>query len=223
MCLYGSGAEKVADTVNKDSTEEFTIDEAQAAITDYFATFYSLKNWLDSCKETILQQGYIYSAFGRKRRLKNVTSKDKNIVAHECRSGINFLVQSVCSDINLLAAIEFSQLIKKHKLKAKIIMLVHDSIVLEVADEDVELACSLLKVCTQKDRGVSIPGCPIGVDQEVGDDYSFGKFENKYGDLIQKPIVDIAVLGENISKIIEDIYDNVFEESEISNISSTKE
>jgi DNA polymerase I-like protein with 3'-5' exonuclease and polymerase domains len=120
--------------------------------------------------------------FGRKRRLKNVFSPDKGIAGHEVRSGINFLVQSVASDINLLAAIDMSREIKKNLLDAQIIMLVHDSIVAVVKEEQVEQYCKLLKACTQKDRGVSIKNCPIGVDQEIGDDYSFGKWDEKHAE-----------------------------------------
>lgn len=59
-------------------------------------------------------------------------------------------------------------------------MLVHDSIVVLVHDDDIELAKEVLRRCTQKDRGCSITGHPIGVDQEVGKDYSFGKFDKTY-------------------------------------------
>ena len=65
-------------------------------------------------------------------------------------------------------------------LDAKIFMLVHDSIVALVRDDQVEEYCEILERNTQKDRGCNIVGCPIGVDQEVGKDYSFGKFEDTY-------------------------------------------
>lgn len=70
--------------------------------------------------------------------------------------------------------------IKKLGLDAKIFMLVHDSIVALVKDSDVEKYKEVLKRNTQKDRGCSIPGRPIGVDQDVGKDYSFGKFDEYY-------------------------------------------
>lgn len=107
-------------------------------------------------------------------------STDKGIAAHEIRSGINSEVQSICSDVNLLGAIDTANEIKQRNLDAKIIMLVHDSIVAIVKDEVVEEYCEILKRNTQKDRGCSIPRCPIGVDQEVGKDYSFGKWDKQY-------------------------------------------
>jgi hypothetical protein len=65
-------------------------------------------------------------------------------------------------------------------------MLVHDSIVAEVKESDLEEYCRLAKLYTQKDRGVSIKNCPIGVDQEIGKDYSFGKFDTQYGNLFKE-------------------------------------
>jgi DNA polymerase I-like protein with 3'-5' exonuclease and polymerase domains len=89
-------------------------------------------------------------------------------------------IQSLASDVNLLGAIDTHNELKRLKLDAKIFMLVHDSIVLIVRDDLVEQVCEILKRNTQKDRGCSIPGFPIGIDQDVGQDYSFGKFEDKY-------------------------------------------
>ena len=68
----------------------------------------------------------------------------------------------------------------KNNIDAKIFMLVHDSIVALVKDEDVEEYCKILKELTQKDRGCSIPNAPIGVDQDIHEDYSFGKFDEVY-------------------------------------------
>lgn len=82
--------------------------------------------------------------------------------------------------MNLLGAIDTANEIKAKGLDAQIFMLVHDSIVALVKDEHVEEYCKILKTNTQKDRGCSIPMCPIGVDQDIGEDYSFGKFEEYY-------------------------------------------
>jgi DNA polymerase I-like protein with 3'-5' exonuclease and polymerase domains len=108
------------------------------------------------------------------------------MAGHAVRSGINFLVQSVASDINLMAATEINREIRKLVIKAQIIMLVHDSIVAVVKDENVDTYCTIAKRITQQDRGVSIVGHPIGVDQEVGQDYSFGHFDEVYGDLFKE-------------------------------------
>jgi DNA polymerase I-like protein with 3'-5' exonuclease and polymerase domains len=188
--LYGSGANKVSQTVSKATGEEYPVERARDDIKQYFKKFSKLKNWLDTRKSFIEQNGYTYSYFGRKRRLPNVFSTDKGIAAHEVRSGINAEVQSLASDINLLGAMGTANDIVKANIDAKIFMLVHDSIVALVKEEHVEQYCKILKRNTQHDWGCSIPGFPIGVDQDIGDDYSFGDWEGYY-----------EVTGDRISRV----------------------
>lgn len=171
----------MSDTVTKATGQYYGIDRAKDDITAYFTKFSKLKAWLKSRKEFIESNGYTYSFFGRKRRLTNVFSADKGIAAGEVRSGINSEVQSICSDVNLLAAVDTANELKEKNLDAKIFMLVHDSIVAIVRDDLVEEYCEIVARNTQKDRGCSIKGQPIGIDQEIGQDYSFGKFEQYYG------------------------------------------
>ena len=66
-------------------------------------------------------------------------------------------------------------------MKARIFALVHDSILAEVPEDEIEDYEMMLKDCIQKDRGIIIPGAPVGCDFEIGDDYSMGKFEKQYG------------------------------------------
>lgn len=178
--LYGSGPAKVSESVTKATGEPYPISQAKDDISQYFSRFSKLKGWLDSRKAFIEANGYTYSFFGRKRRLPNVFSSDKGIAAHEVRSGINAEIQSLASDINLMGAMDTWDECDRLGLDAKIFMLVHDSIVALVKEDQVERYCEILKIMTQKDRGCSISGAPIGVDQDIGDDYSFGHFEEVY-------------------------------------------
>lgn len=167
--LYGSGPGKVAEVTG------LTLEEARDVISQYFGQFPKLRKWLDTVSEYIKENGYIYSHYGRKRRLLNVTSTNSQIAAHDVRSGVNFLIQSVASDINLIAAIKMQAAIESKKSNAKIFALVHDSVVAEVPEDEVDWYCEKLKYITQHETGICIPGAPIGVDQEIGDDYAFGK------------------------------------------------
>jgi DNA polymerase I-like protein with 3'-5' exonuclease and polymerase domains len=187
--LYGSGAKKVSETVTKATGEYYSLSQAQDDITAYFTKFAKLKKWLKDREAFIRANGFTYSFFGRKRRLPNVFSDDKGIAAHEVRSGINAEVQSLASDMNLLGAMDTAFEIKQKGLEANIFMLVHDSVVSIVREDQVEEYCEILKRNTQKDRGCSIPKFPVGVDQDVGKDYSFGKFESYYsfdGDMLSR-------------------------------------
>ena len=179
--MYGAGANKISEQVTKDSGKEFSKKDAQEVIDDYFKEFHKLKDWIEDNKKFIAQNGFIYSYFGRKRRLPNVASTDTGIQSHSVRSGLNFLVQSAASDINLLGAIDMGAHIKAKGMKARIFALVHDSILAEVPDDEVEYYKETLDKYIQMDRGLSIPGCAVGTDWDIGNDYAFGKFEKKYG------------------------------------------
>lgn len=139
--------------------------------------FPQLKKWLKKVSSEIRAHGYAYQYFGRKRRLPNVFSKSKGEADHEVRSGVNSLVQGPASDINLLACIDMIDYIKHTGMKTKIFAMVHDSILAEVPDDELEHYCSKLKEFMQQDRGLYISGAPIKVDVEIGEDYSFVKHE----------------------------------------------
>ena len=167
--LYGSGPGKVAETTG------LSIDEAREVIKQYFQRFNKLKKWLEKESEYIANNGYTFSYYGRKRRLLNVASESSQIASHDVRSGVNFLVQSVASDINLIATIKMQKEIVKRQSKVRIFALVHDSIVAEVPKDELDWYTKRLKEITQNETGICIPGAPIGVDQEIGEDYAFGK------------------------------------------------
>ncbi len=183
--MYGAGAAKISEQVTKDSGKPFGKAEAQDVIDEYFNAFHKLKQWITDNQTFIKQNGFIYSFFGRKRRLPNVASTDKGIQSHSIRSGLNFLVQSAASDINLLGAIDMNTWIKANNKKARIFALVHDSILAEVPEGEVEEYMEKLAEFIQMNRGIAIPGAPVGCDFEiVHEDYSGGKFEKMYGDII---------------------------------------
>jgi DNA polymerase I-like protein with 3'-5' exonuclease and polymerase domains len=194
--LYGSGKAKVAQSVNEALLEESiktgepfvecTPADAQDYIDTYFAQFPQLKKWIDNSHAQIKQFGYLYSHFGRKRRLLNINSNDRGVQGEEIRSGFNAIIQSVSSDSLLLGAIETDEQILKMGLEEemKIIMLVHDSVVAEVREDLVDQYNSMLISNIQVDRGVSIPGCPIGLDSDSekggSRDYSCGKIKKQH-------------------------------------------
>jgi DNA polymerase I-like protein with 3'-5' exonuclease and polymerase domains len=181
--MYGAGANKIAEQVTKDGGK-MSVREAGAVIKEYFAAFWKLEEWIENQKKLIMKNASIYSHFGRKRRLPDVKSDNKGVQGHAIRSGLNFLVQSAASDINLIGAIEAHARIKQEGLKSRIFALVHDSVLAEVPLDEVDRYSEILKEEIQKDRGIYIPGAPVGCDFEVGDDYSMGKFADKYGSFV---------------------------------------
>jgi len=164
--LYGAGAAKVA------SEAGIAYNEAKNIIKNYFKQFHQLDKWLERTRDEINTNGYIYSQFGRKRRVPNVFSVDDYEQGHALRSAMNFTVQSVASDINLMAAMDTHDEFKATGMRAEIFALVHDSIVGQCHKDDLKQVKEILKRCTQKDRGVSIPGAPIGLDFGYGESYA---------------------------------------------------
>ena len=178
--MYGAAGPKIAEEINKQGGS-MTVREANRVIREYFDTFWKLEKWIENQKKFISANGHIYSFFGRKRRLSDAKSDNKGIQSHAIRSGLNFLVQSAASDINLMGAAEANSEVKAKNIDAKIFALVHDSVLAEVREEEVEEYCRILQSCIQKDRGIFIPDTPIKCDFDIGDDYSFGKYEKVYG------------------------------------------
>ena len=182
--MYGAGPKKISEQVTKDSGKYFSKQEAVEVIKEYFTTFHRLKKWIDDNQKFIEHNGFIYSYYGRKRRLPNVKSTDAGVRSHSVRSGLNFLVQSAASDINLLGAIDMESFIQTTKMKSRIFALVHDSILAEVPEDEIDIYCEKLQQFIQMDRGLIIPGAPVGCDFEIDEDYSMGKFVKMYGDSV---------------------------------------
>ena len=180
--MYGAGPHKISEQVTKDGGK-LSVEQARQIIKEYFGAFWKLEEWIEQQKKIIRRDSAIYSHFGRKRRLPDVKSDNKGVQGHAIRSGLNFLVQSAASDINLMGAVEAHSVIQQRKMKSKIFALVHDSVLAEVPLNEIEEYSDILKTEIQKDRGIYISGAAVGCDFEIGDDYSMGKFESKYGNI----------------------------------------
>lgn len=179
--MYQAGPAKIAETVNKDAKpgEEISIAQAKQFINKYFKEAQALKRFIDSSNHQIETYAFIYSFFGRKRRLPEAKASNPGVAKHAIRSGVNFLVQSVASDINVLGVIDLIKWIEENNYSEDILpfTLVHDSIVSEVREDLVPLYIDTARKCIQTDRGLTITGCPIKVDFEIGP--SWGELQDE--------------------------------------------
>jgi DNA polymerase I-like protein with 3'-5' exonuclease and polymerase domains len=179
--MYQAGPAKIAETVNKDAKagEEISVSQAKQFINKYFSEAKALKRFIDASNDQIENYAYIYAFFGRKRRLPEAKAPNPGVAKHAIRSGVNFLVQSVASDINVLGLIDLIKWVETNGYDdvIKPFTVVHDSIVSEVREDLVPLYIENARRCIQTDRGLSIPNCPIKVDFEIGD--SWGELENE--------------------------------------------
>jgi DNA polymerase I-like protein with 3'-5' exonuclease and polymerase domains len=178
--MYQAGPAKIAETVNKDakSGEEISIPQSKQFINKYFSEAKALKKFIDGSNAQIENHAFIYSFFGRKRRLPEAKSPNPGVSKHAIRSGVNFLVQSVASDINILGVVDLIKWIEDNDYidAIKPFTVVHDSIVSEVREDLVDDYIKNARRCIQTDRGLSIPNCPIKVDFEIGP--SWGELED---------------------------------------------
>jgi DNA polymerase I-like protein with 3'-5' exonuclease and polymerase domains len=162
--MYQAGAPTIAEQA------KVTKQEAQDFINKYFREAKDLYNFIQRCNNQIEAYQYIYSHFGRKRRLMEAISPNRAIKNHAIRSGVNFVVQSMASDINLLVLCELMDWLDETKQHDDIIpfTIVHDAIVAEVKIEKVREYVNKLDELVSKDRGVSIPDCPIVMEYKLG-------------------------------------------------------
>ena len=162
--LYGAGPSKIAETAN------VSIEEAKRFIKLYFNQARELKTWIDSNIKFIKDNHFTYSAFGRKRRLPEAGADSRGVAAHAERSGLNFLIQSVASDVNLLGIVDTVNWVQEQDLQdeIRIFATVHDSTVAEVREDMIDTYIEALRTNLQKDRGVFINGKAITVDIETG-------------------------------------------------------
>ena len=158
--MYQAGPAKIAETVNKDAVagEEISIPQAKLFINKYFNEARALKRFIDGSNQQIENYAYIYSFFGRKRRLPESKSPNPGVSKHAIRSGVNFLVQSVASDINIMGVIDLIKWIDENNYQNDILpfTVVHDSIVSEVKEDLIDTYIENARRCIQTDRVLSI-------------------------------------------------------------------
>ncbi len=134
--------------------KEFDIPEweAQELVDEWFDRAREAKVYMDNCEE-YLEEGRVFiTPFGRKRRYGVINKDDRKSLEHLKREARNFAIQSIASDLTLLAAMAIEP--KLQKYNAMIVNLVHDSIIIE-APNDKKLVMELLN--TMKEIMERIP------------------------------------------------------------------
>lgn len=160
--LYGMGVNALK--MNLDTgAQKVERTEAQAYLTDYFANFAGLAEYLATVKADASRLGYTKTLFGRKRFFPGIRSKLPFVRAEAERQALNAPMQGTQADIIKLAMIEINALLQKeYKGEAHLILQVHDELIFEIRKEKVkELAPKILEhmqgiVPPEKTKGVPI-------------------------------------------------------------------
>jgi len=112
---------------------------AQAYIARYFVRYPGVRDYMDSTREQAKQQGYVETVFGRRLWLPEINSSNAMKRQGAERAAINAPMQGTAADLIKLAMIQVQGWLETEKLKTRLIMQVHDELVLEVPDDELSL------------------------------------------------------------------------------------
>ncbi|MGN0922236.1 MAG: DNA polymerase I [Cellvibrio sp.] len=112
--------------------------EAQSYINTYFERYPGVQRYMNDIRAQAHETGYVETLFGRRLYLPDINAKNRNLQAGAERTAINAPMQGTAADIIKRAMVDVHNWLKDAGLDARIIMQVHDELVLEVADEDIE-------------------------------------------------------------------------------------
>lgn len=129
--LYGMGSQKLSDTLS------ISVKEAKELIESYFASFPTVKNFLESIKEDVKKRGFVETLTGRKRffDFENIGAKDE---AMYLREAVNTVFQGSGADIIKLSMLKIKQIIESEQLGAAMILQIHDELIFEVNEAEAE-------------------------------------------------------------------------------------
>ncbi len=135
-----------------------TLSEAENFVKAYFKRFPSVKEYLDGLKKMAMQQGYVETLLGRRRYFPNLsTTTNVTLRNREEREAINAPIQGTAADILKIAMIKLASALQKSQLKAKILLQVHDELLLEVPENEHEETTKLVQSIMENAYQLSIP------------------------------------------------------------------
>ncbi len=112
--------------------------EAKEVIENYYETYKGIKKYMDETPEVAREQGYVSTIFGRRRYLPSIKDRNYNVRSRAEREAINMPIQGSASDIVKIAMIKVDKAFEREDLEAKVIMQVHDELLIESPDAEVE-------------------------------------------------------------------------------------
>ncbi len=120
-------------------------DEAKAYIDAYFAQMPEIKTYMEQTIAFAHKYGYVVTPFGRKCSIMGINDQNKRLVANAERAAINAPIQGGAADIIKLAMNRMNSVLQSAGLKTKMLLQVHDELVFEAPDDEVETAAALIK------------------------------------------------------------------------------
>lgn len=163
--IYGMSAFRLSNEL------KISRKDASNFIESYFKNYAGVSNFLESAKIFASENGYVETITGRRRYIPEINNKNKIVKSAAERIAINTPIQGSASDIVKLAMIELDKIITKKNIKAKLLLQVHDEIILTCDKDDVEILKEVTKSTMENIMKLKVP---LRVSIEAGK--SWGDF-----------------------------------------------
>ena len=146
--------------------------EAAAYIRAYFERYPGIRDYMDRAKAEAKKQGYVTTLFGRRCHVPGITDKNPARRAFAERQAINAPIQGTAADIIKRAMIRLPAALEKASLKARMLLQVHDELLFEVPEAEIEKTSALVReVMEGATRPVLELSVPLVAEAGVGDDW----------------------------------------------------
>ena len=151
-------------------SEDLKIDvtSAKEFLNNYLNTYNGIKEYMEKEKEEAYQNGYVTTIMNRRRKIDELKSNNYMIRSSGERIALNTPIQGSAADILKKAMVELYQAMKEENLKSKMLIQVHDELVFNVYDDEIEIMKKLVKEKMEKVVKLSVP---LKVDIETGKDW----------------------------------------------------
>ncbi len=145
------------------------VREAAGFIDSYFERYPGIKRFMDAQVEQGKRQGYVKTLFGRRRYLPELQSQSYQMRSFGERAAMNSPIQGTAADIIKLAMVQTAKKLKQQGLRTRLILQVHDELIMEAPMEEAQQALSLLTGCMEQAVKLSVP---LKVETGIGGNWN---------------------------------------------------
>ena len=163
--LYGQGAFALAANLG------ISQKEAKAFIERYFERMPKVASWIEGAKAKALAEGLVRTHWGRIRRIPELESPNKQFQAQGLREAVNTIVQGTAADLMRRAMVRLHRSLLAEGLKARLLLQVHDELLMEAPPEEVERASALLKEAMEGADDLGALGVKLAAEVRTGDSW----------------------------------------------------
>ena len=160
--IYGISGFGLSENLNIETKE------ATKFINDYYETYPGIKTYKDECIKKAHEDGFVKTLFGRIRTINELNNKNYMIRSSAERIALNTPVQGTAADIIKIAMVNLYKEFNKNNLKSKILVQVHDELVIDCKKDELEIVQKLLRDTMEHVIDLDVP---LLIDIEYGDDW----------------------------------------------------